>query len=286
MPKTHVTITGTGTPMQLPHLAGPGVLIVRDDIALQFDVGRATTMRLAACELNLGQLTGVFITHHHSDHVVGLTDLLLSRWLEDISLVGQDPLEVYAPAGPAQDLVSSLLDPWKDEIAMRAEHSGRPGSPLPEVIAFSVGPRPRRVFSTPDVKVDSFLVNHQPVEPAVGYRIMTPEGIIVVSGDTAVCDEIEAAAAGAQILIHEAFCRRAVVAGTLSDPDRLAQYHSDTRSLGAMARRLDVDTLILTHLIPPITNENVRDAFIDDVRDAGFDGRLIVADDLTHVSLP
>lgn len=286
MAKTNVTITGTGTPMYLPHLAGPGVLIERDGVALQFDVGRATTMRLAACELPLPALTAVFITHHHSDHVVGLTDLLLSRWLEDIDRSGQKPLDVYTPVGPAQDLVSTLLDPWKDEIALRAEHQARPDLPYPEVTAFTASAKARRVFRSSQVKVDAFSVRHEPVEPAVGYRITTPEGVIVISGDTSVCAEVEAAASGAQVLVHEAFCRRAIPEGSLSTPDSLAAYHSDTVALGAMARRLDVDTLILTHLIPPIANENVRDAFIDDVRDAGFDGRLIVADDLTRVSLP
>lgn len=283
--RTEVIITGTGTPMFQPHIAGPGVLIRRDEVALQFDVGRATTMRLAAANMPLPDLSAVFVTHHHSDHVVGLTDLLFTRWLEDLDRSGQKPLPVYAPAGPAQDLVERLLDPWSDEIALRAQHQERPDMPTPEVIAFPSTVDARRVFKSGDVKVDSFLVAHDPVAPAVGFRVTVPEGIIVISGDTAVCESVEAAAKDADILIHEAYCRKAIQDGVVSDPDGLAEYHADSFQVGRMAARLDIDTLILTHLIPPITNENVRDVFIDDVRNAGFDGRLIVADDLTRVGL-
>ncbi len=283
--KTEVVITGTGTPMFHPHIAGPGVLVRRDDVAMQFDAGRATTMRLAAARMPLPELSAVFITHHHSDHVVGLTDLLFTRWLEDLDRSGQKPLPVYAPVGPAQDLVERLLEPWTDEVAMRAEHQARPDLPLPEVVAFPATEAAKRIFRAGDVKVDAFLVEHQPVSPAVGFRITVPEGIIVISGDTVVCPSVEAAAEGADILIHEAFCRRAIVDGTLTDPDSLAEYHADSYQVGRMAARLDVDTLVLTHLIPPIINENVRDVFINDVRNAGFDGRLIVADDLTRIGL-
>lgn len=283
--RTEVIITGSGTPIHLPHIAGPGVLITHDDIALQFDAGRATTMRLAAAGLPLPQLTAVFITHHHSDHVVGLTDLLLTRWLDDLERTGQKPLPVFVPAGPAEELVSRLLDPWEGEIAMRAEHQDRPDSPHPDVRAFEPNDWARRVFRQDDVKVDAFRVRHEPVSPAVGYRVTVPEGVIVISGDTVVCSELERAAEDADVLIHEAFCLRAVPEGLLSDLDRLAAYHADAYQVGKMAARLDVDTLILTHLIPPITRENVRDAFIDEVRNAGFDGRLIVADDLTRIGL-
>ena len=283
--KTEVIITGTGTPMFLPHIAGPGVLVRRDDVALQFDAGRATTMRLAAAQMPLPDLSAVFITHHHSDHVVGLTDLLFTRWLEDLDRSGQKPLPVYTPAGPAQDLVERLLEPWSDEVAMRAEHQERPDLPMPEVVAFPATAAAKRVFKSGAVAVDAFLVEHEPVSPAVGFRVTVPEGVIVISGDTAVCPSVEAAAEGADILIHEAFCRKAIPEGTMADPDSLATYHADSYQVGRMAARLDVDTLVLTHLIPPVINENVRDVFINDVRNAGFDGRLIVADDLTRVGL-
>jgi ribonuclease Z len=43
---TTITLTGTGVPHPSPGRAGAGVLVRHDDVALQFDAGRATVLRL------------------------------------------------------------------------------------------------------------------------------------------------------------------------------------------------------------------------------------------------
>ena len=80
---TTVTITGTGCPIPSAHRSGPGVLVQTNDVGLQFDAGRGTTQRLASCELWPTDLDAFFATHHHSDHLVGFADLLLTRWVMD-----------------------------------------------------------------------------------------------------------------------------------------------------------------------------------------------------------
>ncbi len=79
---TTVTLTGTGVPMPAPGRAGPGALVRFDDIALQFDAGRATTQRLVDLGVDPHALTAMFVTHVHSDHVVDLPDVAITRWLQ------------------------------------------------------------------------------------------------------------------------------------------------------------------------------------------------------------
>lgn len=73
---TTVTITGSGTPIMRPGQAGAGVLVSSDDVLIRVDVGRGTSMRLTDLGVALSDLTAVCVTHHHSDHLVGLADLL------------------------------------------------------------------------------------------------------------------------------------------------------------------------------------------------------------------
>ena len=100
---------------------------------------------------------------------------------------------------------------------------------------------------------------------AVAYRVETPDGAVVISGDTRVCQEVEDLAAGADVLVHEA-CRTSalapVIAGTTFET--IFSYHADTVALGGLAERAGVGHLVLTHLIPPPDAPEQADGFAQD----------------------
>src|SRR5687768_7745139 len=97
---TSVTITGSGTPVPSATRAGPGVLVRTGDLSLQFDAGRSTVQRLAACGVRPDDLDAVFITHHHSDHLTGMQDLVLTRWTAP-GITARASLPIVAPTGPS-----------------------------------------------------------------------------------------------------------------------------------------------------------------------------------------
>jgi ribonuclease Z len=135
-----------------------------------------------------------------------------------------------------------------------------------------------------NVVVESTLVEHSPVTPAVGYRITTAEAVVAVSGDTRVCEGLETLCRDADVAVCEVIRPQGLI-GILSDPEKIAAYHADIGQLGAMAARAGVGHLLLTHLIPPPKTQADKQAFVDDIRAAGFDGDLTVADDLDGVTL-
>jgi ribonuclease Z len=98
---TTVTLTGTGGPPITPGRAGAGVFVKYKDVVVQFDAGRATSNRLIEAGLRLADLDAVFITHIHSDHVFGLAELVLSRWIETQFDEVATPLSIFAPSGGA-----------------------------------------------------------------------------------------------------------------------------------------------------------------------------------------
>ena len=52
-----------------------------------------------------------------------------------------------------------------------------------------------------------------------------------------------------------------------------------------MALAVGVPILVLTHLIPPTESDDDVQAFVDDIRTAGYAGELVVAEDLSQVTL-
>jgi len=223
-------------------------------------------------------VTTVFVTHHHSDHLISLDDLAITRWME----WSEDPVPVVVPEGPGARYARRCMDLWADDIAVRQEHTGRSSAPAVSVTAFEPSGEPQVVWERDGVTVSAVMVRHQPVEPAVAYRVDTPDGSVVISGDTRVCEEVEQLATGADVLVHEVALVHALD-GTAWEV--LFDYHADSTLLGGLAKRAGVKTLMLTHFAPFPNDLFPVQRFVDDVRAGGFDGELVAGDDLSSVTL-
>lgn len=280
-----VVLTGTGVPHPGPGRAGAGVLVRYRDgdrrVNLQFDAGRATVLRLSEAGVIPPKLSAVFLTHLHSDHVIDLADVVITHWVQQ-QLHQSPPLTIVAPEGPTADFVRHVLDAYDDDLHVRMEHTGasRPTFDLaPFVAAFEPHVVWRDVES--GISVTAVAVHHEPVPDAVAYRVDSPSGSVVISGDTRVCREVEDLSRGADLLVHEA-CRRqamhSAIAGTVFE--NIFGYHADTVELGEMAERAGVPRLVLTHLIPQPSDEDDEAAFAADVRQGGYRGELTVGRDL------
>ena len=235
---TQVILTGTGVPHPRPGRAGAGVLVRHGDVALQVDAGRSTVMRLMEAGTSPHTLSAVLVTHVHSDHVVGLPDVAMTRWIQQ-QLAQTGPLVVVAAEGITARFVRRMLEPYDDDLALRAAHTGA-GEIEVALRAFDLPRRPEVVWTSDHglVRVLAVAVHHEPVPEAVAYRIETPDATVVVSGDTRVCSEVEQLSVGADVLVHEA-CRTSalqpLIAGTVFE--KIFSYHADTVELGAMAAR-------------------------------------------------
>lgn len=286
MATTTVTLTGTGVPHPSPGRAGPGVLIRHGAVALQFDAGRGTVLRLSEAGVACHELDALLVTHVHSDHVVDLADVVMTRWIQG-TLHPAGPLPVLAVEGEASRFAEAMLDPFADDIALRVAHvQDRP--PVLDVRPFSAPVAPTEVWRSEEgtVRVEAVVVHHEPVHDAVGYRVTTPAGVIVISGDTRVCDEVRGLATGADLLVHEA-CRTSVMAPLIAGTpfEQIFDYHADTVALGGLAEASGVAHLVLTHLIPPPADDAASAAFADDVRAGGYRGTVTAGRDLLTLEL-
>ncbi|MGI9599083.1 MAG: MBL fold metallo-hydrolase, partial [Acidimicrobiales bacterium] len=262
-----VTITGSGTPLVTAGRAGPGALVRHGDTAIQVDAGRATALRVTEAGLPITELDALLVTHHHSDHLLGIPDLVLARWIAN----GPAPcpaLPVHCPEGPVVDYLAHLFDEIGPDIDSRRGVTGYPDDPHPAILAFDAPTHsPTEVARYGDVLIEATTVDHGDLEPAVAFRFSTADGAIVVSGDTQVCPALEELARGADILVHEAFAgallvRRGAPEGFI---ENLRHHHAESRKVGEMAARLEVPTLVITHMIPGPASPEETALFHDEI---------------------
>ncbi len=257
-----VVVCGSASPLgNDPDRAQACIAVLTPEHFFLFDVGARSPQRIAQARLPTRRLNAVFLTHFHSDHIAGVPDVNLASWVQG----RKASLEVHGPAG-IQSVVDGFNQAYTLDRGYRTDHHG------PELLPPRAGPM-TAVELTPGgvawedelLTVTSFLVDHSPVEPAVGYRVDYRGRSVVVSGDTVVTDALFAAAEGADLLLHDALSR------TLLDPmiavateqnlpvlptimTDVIDYHADAARIEARAAAAGIRQLAYYHLVPVPAN--------------------------------
>jgi len=123
--RTKVVLLGTGTPVPDPDRSGPATVIAIDDRAYLIDFGPGVVRRAEAAALRgvtavePGNLKVAFVTHLHSDHTAGYSDLILTGWTSGRTV----PLEVYGPPG-LQSMTEHILQAYRIDIETRTNPDG------------------------------------------------------------------------------------------------------------------------------------------------------------------
>ena len=203
-----VTLLGTGTPQPAMDRFGPSILVQAGSEVLLFDAGRGCLQRLRQLNLSYDKITALFLTHLHSDHIVGLPDLWLTGWLVSNRAI---PLKVFGPAGTAK-MIEYLQKAFAYDIKIRIsdDKAVADGNKL---LANEI--QQGVIYENNGVKVIAITVDHYPVAPAFGYRVEYNGRSVVLSGDTRYSENLIRFAKGTDLLIHEV----AIAPDTLSKSD-------------------------------------------------------------------
>ena len=273
-----VTLLGTGSPVPSDERYGTSTLVQAGDLNLVFDAGRGASIRTSQAGTPAGQIDGVFITHFHSDHVNGLSDLWLTGFLPAFG--GRDgTFDVYGPTG-VEDLVAGIREAHSDDIEVRLADGDVKQRENTEIEAHEY-PEPGVIFDQDGVTVTMFEVLHDPagaIDPAMGYRIDYGDHSVLISGDTVPHDNVIKHGTGVDLLIHEV--------AAFEDPDALPEvsaHHTTPREAGEIFAAAEPRMAAYTHIINGASNEVPgipEEELINRTRE-NYDGPLTVGEDLT-----
>ena len=243
-----VTLLGTGNPRPVMSRFGPSILVEAGKEKLLFDCGRGATQRLYQLNIPFEEVTGLFLTHLHSDHTVGIPDLWLTGWV-----MGRDtPLPVWGPVG-TKAMMDHLQEAYAFDIHIRRDVDTKLPGAGAMVVAKDI--EEGVVYERSGVKVTAFLVDHGEIKPAFGFRVDYGGHSVTLSGDTRPSENLVKFAQGTDVLIHEvidpaAFAETAST-DTLEQRKKIIEHHTTPEQAGIIFARVKPKLAVYSHIVPP-----------------------------------
>ena len=261
-----VSLLGTGNPTPQIERFSAGILVEAGARKMLFDSGRGGTIRLAQLAIPPGDVNPLFLTHLHSDHVVGIPDVWLTGWLR-----GRDvPFRVFGPRG-TEEMMLHLDQAYKADIRIRLSGGNRS---LEGVVILAHDIEEGVVYEEGGVKVTAFEVDHGRTTPAYGYRVDYGGRSVVLSGDTAYSENLIRFSQGVDLLIHEVS-----LPGT--GPGAGGVSHTTPEDAGKIFTRVKPRLAVYSHIIPPSAP---AEEFISGTRKT-YTGPLEMGEDLMTIEV-
>ena len=293
----HVVMCGTGSPLADAARASACVAVIAAGEVVLIDVGPGSWRQVAVNRIPAQAVSAILLTHFHSDHIGDLGEATTQSWLAGRA----KPLEVFGPPG-VEKIVAGFAQAYSLDVDYRVAHHSE--AMLPRAAAGAVARQVKLksdaeaavVFDRNGLKVTAFKVEHDPVKPAYGYRLDYKGRSVVVSGDTAKSLNLAKHAAGADLFIHDVLARDVMTmaagnAERAGDKRRaklirdILTYHASPTEAAEIANEAKVETLVFTHMVPPLNLPVTEQMFLRGVAGV-FKGKVVLAKDGLRFDLP
>ncbi len=274
--ETRVVILGTGTPIPDAYRAGPGIAVVHKGETYLFDVGAGTVRNATVARYRYDipslyptQICCAFITHMHSDHTLDLMELGYTMWWRR-----REGLKLWGPAGMGE-MVAGMKATMLPDTRIRSSGT----QPLPNAAGNQIDfveIQEGVLLQKDDLTITAFPVNHGDIKPAFGFKVVTPDKSVVISGDTAFSERLIEEARGVDILLHEVISVAGLEKTTAFWQSYHKKAHTTSVDVGRVAMQAKPGLLVLYHGLYYGTPE---EDVISEVRRV-FDGPVVLANDL------
>ena len=314
--KFTVFLAGTGSPTNRNRLMS-GTAVFANGKFFLFDAGDGTVEKMEQMGLPLPEVDAVFVTHFHSDHIDDLGAIVQRSYI----LGRRTFLPIFGGEG-IEEIVEAIHKFYAPDFSYRTGHHGEKYMPsnlghafkgmtirfdgsehgeghgLGHGIGHLHAPDDGHIVYAQDgVVVTAFTVTHDPIHPALGYRVDYDGKSVVISGDSSDMPNLHKFSKGADVLVAEVMNKKVEEQmenfhRELGHPGRakiffdIRNYHLSTDDVGKIAAEAEVKTLLLTHLIPSTDDEDYMNRVFRDEVAKYFKGNIILGKDGTEYVIP
>ena len=275
-----VTVLGSGTPIPSPTQASAAILVQAGSENMMFDCGRGCTTRLAELDPKiLTKIGSLFITHLHSDHIVGIDDLWLNGWIHG----RVNPLKIWGPSGTVE-MMANMRKTFAFDIHRRST-DGVPGNTDGIADAFNNLSDEGVVYSKNGVIVTAFLVDHASVKPAWGFRVDYKGRSVMISGDTAPTENLYTYGLNTDVILQEvispAMTNYLRTNFSPEQVEKVLSYHTEASGAGDIFLKSKPRLAVYYHTD---IEERLVIPLLEETR-AVYDGPLAVSHDLFQIRI-
>ena len=274
---TKLFILGTGTPNPNPERMGSSYLVLANDEPYLFDYGTGVVRRIASFSpswggeyqaLEVENLKYAFLTHIHSDHTLGLADLIITPWIMGRS----EPLKIFGPKG-AKNMHTNIIKAYQPDIDYRIYGTQPQNSTGYKVIFNEL--KDKFVYQDENIKVTAFSNDHGDLQESYGFLIETTDKKILISGDTTMSKNLISYGEDLDYLIHEIYSQKGFNNKTPDWQKYHQAHHTGPKEVAEIANLLQPKSLILSHILFWGSSEQ---EILDEVK-TFYSGKIIVAED-------
>jgi ribonuclease Z len=257
-----VTLLGTGAPVPSIERFGASILVEAGGQRLLFDCGRGASQRLWQLKIPLGKINALFLTHLHSDHVVGIPDLWLTGWIPAVYGRRASPLQVYGPNG-TKDMMDNLVKAFAWDINTRNKEKNKADSGAMVVTSeISEG----FIWENNGIKVTPFIVKHADfIDSALGYRIDYAGHSVIISGDTRYSNNLVKYAKNADLIIHEVAAANEQSMQNSSLINQILGFHSSPEDAARVFEQIKPKLAVYSHIVLLTSDPSIPPPTINDL---------------------
>lgn len=284
-------VCGSRSPINDPNRAEACILVQAGDQIFIFDTGNGSAQNLHNWNMPWNRFEGIFYTHLHSDHISDIADFHQGTWINGQRSSKQ---KVFGPEG-VQLLTDGIELAYTKDYFFRNEHHGDVIAPL-NIVGFdthTVNLNNPVLIDNEDLKITAYSVSHDPVDPALGYRIDYKGRSISISGDTIYDKNLVNNSKDADVLFHESMSLEIldlINANAKATGNMVAEivtvdildYHTPILEVVKAAKDANVRHLVFYHHLPAPRNQIMEDVMyrgVDEIMQewtASNDGTMII----------
>jgi ribonuclease BN (tRNA processing enzyme) len=289
-----ITLGTAAGPSLRPDRAQTSNLLSVNGTHYVVDAGDGVARRLAEAGIDVRGIGTIFITHHHDDHTAGLGTLMSLAWDRQRT----KPINVYGPP-MTEALVEAAVRYFTISAEIRIADGGRT-VPIVQVF-FGHDVVTGTIYQDGNIKVTAVENSHfafhnggrgSEKHKSYSYRFETPDRVILFTGDTGSSDAVTELAKDADLLVTETCSCEDRKQAMINDgrwqamtPAEQAgimrqaiQGHMTLETIGKMATRANVKTVVLSHLTQRVGTEDYT-TWAQEVRKY-YSGQVLIAEDL------